>query len=184
MQLFFIAFKLFKPYLLILYNDVHWAIQLMNYMSQTCLKKDISLLKQKSPSISYEDSIEHIITFNIPIRNYLVPPKLALFPTMWVYVHCWQPMTISFISKPNFKWILWVPMDWYMWCWICNIITKWTILTKKIALLMCEFVPHKNMGFFFNKKVFCENDILGCVKQHVCQYEVQHTLTLYCHIII
>jgi hypothetical protein len=141
-------------------------------------------LKQKSPSISYEDSIEHIITFNIPIRNYLVPQKLALFPTMWFYVYCSQPMTISFISKPNFKWIPLTPMDWYMWCWICNIITKWTIITKKIALLNVPICSTQEYGLFFNKKVFCENDILGCVKQHVCQYEVQHRLTLYCHIII
>ncbi len=48
-----------------MYNDAHWAIQLMNYMSQTCLKKNISLLKQKSPSISYENSIEHITLVEI-----------------------------------------------------------------------------------------------------------------------
>jgi hypothetical protein len=113
-------------------------------------------LKQKSPSISYEDSIEHIITFNIPIRNYLVPQKLALFPTMWFYVHCWQPMTISFISKPNFKWILWAPMDWYMWCWICNIITKWTIIIEKIALLNVPICSTQEYGLFLTKRYFAK----------------------------
>jgi hypothetical protein len=34
------------------------------------------------------------------------------------------------------------------------------------------------------KYINCENRILGCVRHHMCQYEVQHRLSLHAHIIL
>jgi hypothetical protein len=69
---FFITFILFKPYLLIMY-DVCQTIQLINCTSQTCFKKDISLVKLINPSMLDEDLIDRIIRFNIPKKLFNSP---------------------------------------------------------------------------------------------------------------
>ncbi len=57
-------------------------------------------------------------------------------------------------------------------------------LSWKDCPIECAHLFCTKVWAFLNNYIFCQNWILGRVKHHVCQYEVQHILYLHCHMIL
>jgi hypothetical protein len=57
-------------------------------------------------------------------------------------------------------------------------------LSWKDCLIEYVHLFHTRVCTLLNNYIFCQNGILECVKHHVCWYEIQHRLSLHCHIIL
>ncbi len=56
--------------------------------------------------------------------------------------------------------------------------------TWKIFLVKCAHLFHTSVCTFLTKHINYENGILRSVEHHMCQYDVQHKLSLHAHIVL